>query len=119
MWMHWYSGLKSTCISSLSNASTAAQLSVAQTPPVPPSNLHSTRSLCTISSAPPTLASLTPPSFSLRARHFLILALIWSIANLPTLAPPSRTSNNHDLVDAVTASRMDRRSDGSDDRMCA
>jgi hypothetical protein len=49
----------------------------------------------------------------------LILALIWSIANLPTLAPPSRTSNNHDLVDAVTASRMDRRSDGSDDRMCA
>ena len=78
---------------------------------------HSTRSLLTSSSAPPTLASRMPPSFSLRVLHFLILPAIWSNANRPTLAPLSRTSNNHVLVDAVTASLMDNRNEGRDDRI--
>mgnify|MGYP006876491316 CR=1 FL=1 len=82
-------------------------------------NSHSTRSLWTISSAPPTLANLTPPSFSRLARHFLILELIWSIASRPTLAPDSRTSKSHDFVEASTASLMDRRREGKEERTCA
>ena len=78
---------------------------------------HSARSLCTSSNAPPTLARRTPPSFSLLARHFLILAPICSNARRPTVAPLSRISNSQDLVEAVTASLIDNRSEGRDERI--
>lgn len=80
---------------------------------------HSTRSLLTSSRAAPTLASLTEPSFSLLALHFLILPAICSRASFPTFAPLSRTSKSHDFVDAVTASLMDSRREGRDERRWA